>query len=257
MNKSLPKISIVMPCYNSEATIGKSIDSVLAQSFSEFELIIIDDSSSDKSVEIIDEYRLSDPRIVFLKNSKTNRGVSFARNIGIEKAKGRYLCFLDSDDFLTINSLALRVNALQKNESPIVFGPYLRMEIDGRFTEVKPPHVVDFNDMLRKNMIGNLTGMYDTWKVDKVFQKNIKHEDYLMWCELIKMGGRAESVEESFLGVYRISPYSLSGNKIKAALWHWRVLRKGLCIDLNKSFKFQIIYIFESLKDRVFRKMKK
>jgi teichuronic acid biosynthesis glycosyltransferase TuaG len=246
-----PLVSIIMPCFNGEGTISIAIDSVLMQSFSDFELIIVDDASRDNSVKIIEEYERRDKRIVKIKNLYGSHGVSHARNLAIERAKGRFICFLDCDDYLSKDSLKFRVELLSSTDETLVFGPYFRLERGEVFVPVVTKDYVTFNDMLRRNMIGNLTGMYDSQRVGKIYQKDIRHEDYLMWCEILQSCNRARSTGGNFLGVYRVSSSSLSGNKIKSALWHWNVLRKGLKIGFFYSVILQLHYIFGSVSDRL------
>ena len=246
-----PLVSVIMPCFNGEATITKAIESVLQQSFRDFELIIVDDASTDKSIEIIEDYKKLDRRIIKIINSHGIHGVSHARNLGIERAKGRFICFLDCDDYLTLDSLRRRVDILNSTDVSVVFGPYFRLVNNIHFSPVLANDYVSFKDMLRRNLIGNLTGMYDSHKIGKILQKDIPHEDYLMWCEILQSCDYAKSTGGDSLGVYRVSSKSLSGNKIKAAVWHWNVLRKGLSIGLFPAFFFQIYYIYSSLLDRI------
>jgi len=247
-----PLVSVIMPCFNGEATISKAIDSVLMQSFREFELIIVDDASSDGSIKIIEGYERIDERVVNVFNTEGKRGPSHARNAAIKLAKGRFLCFLDCDDYLVQDSLRRRVDLLLAGAAPVVFGPYLRFEGGSHFNPVPSRETVSFKDMLKRNLIGNLTGMYDSKKVGKIFQKDLRHEDYLMWCEILKVCDFAKSTGCDYLGVYRVSSDSLSGNKIKAALWHWNVLRAGLNIHFFRALTLQFSYVFSSIRNRFF-----
>jgi glycosyltransferase involved in cell wall biosynthesis len=131
--------------------------------------------------------------------------------LAIDRAKGRYICFLDCDDYLTQDSLKLRVELLSLSKVVVVFGPYYRLENDAFLNPVPAKETVSFDDMLRRNMIGNLTGMYDSGLIGKVFQKDIRHEDYLMWCDILKLSNCAISTGSDYLGVYRVSSKSLSG----------------------------------------------
>lgn len=252
-------VSIIMPCLNSEETIAEAIESVLSQDYSCLELIVIDDGSSDSSLEIIEKFQQVDGRIILIKNSNC-RGVAEARNVGINLAKGKYICFLDSDDFLLPGSIGLRVQAAIATNCKIIYGDYLRLLPNGKFVERSVPQYITFGDMLRRNYIGNLTGMYDAEALGKMLQQSIRHEDYLMWCKLLAKGRCAQSVGKVPIAVYRVSSSSLSGNKFKAFLWHWNILRNGLGIKFFASCYYQFYYFGGSLADRlvdVFRRSAK
>jgi teichuronic acid biosynthesis glycosyltransferase TuaG len=244
-------VSIIMPCLNASNTIAEAINSVLNQDFMSFELIIIDDGSQDSSIEIIKNYLLLDPRIKLIINPNPKKGVGLARNLGLSKASGRYIAFLDADDYLLDYSLTLRVNIAIENNYKVVYGPYLRLLPNGSLKEVFTKSKITFNDIMVKNYIGNLTGLYDSSYFGLVQQVNLPHEDYLMWASLIKVSGAAYSTGNSPLGVYRVSAGSLSGNKLKAFFWHWNVLRRGLKINVFYAFYLQCFYFGLSVKQRI------
>lgn len=246
---NLPLVSIIMPCRNASGTISQAIDSVINQDYRNVELIIIDDDSTDASVEIVGEYCSKDSRVVFVRNNGKH-GVARARNAGLAVAKGRFIAFLDADDYLTEDSIRRRVQYCIDNNAKIVFGPYNRLLPNGIEMLVSPPSVISFFDMLKRNHIGNLTGLYDADFFGVVMQHNIRHEDYLMWCCLLRKANFAFSVLGFPLGVYRVSASSLSGNKIQSARWHWHVLRHGLGIGLLASIYYQMCYVLSSVFDR-------
>lgn len=243
-------VSVVMPCLNSENTISEAVASVLTQDYKNLELIVIDDGSTDRSLTILESYRSSDFRVKIIKNTEKH-GVSYARNIGIRASAGKFLCFLDSDDYLLPGSIEKRVNALEKNKAKIVYGNYLRLLPNGVFSKKYSPPRITFKDMLKKNYIGNLAGMYDSECLGKIKQHPIGHEDYLMWCQLLKLEEYAYSTGLDEIAVYRVSPNSLSGNKIKAFFWHWNILRRGLEINVFFSLYYQLYYLISSLAERL------
>jgi glycosyltransferase involved in cell wall biosynthesis len=245
-----PLVSIIMPAFNAELTISETVFSVLCQDYSNFELIIINDHSVDRTPFLLDYFKNSDSRVSVFEN-KRNQGVANARNIGIENARGRFICFLDADDIMLQGSLRKRIQFSLKNNYPVVFGSYMRLLPNGKLKSVKTQFKVSFSDMLKRNHIGNLTGMYDSKLIECKFQKNIRHEDYLMWCELIKVAKFAYSIGPEPIGIYRVSCKSLSGNKIKSAIWHWNVLRYHLNVSFFSLIYFQICYIFHSVFSRL------
>ncbi len=248
--KKNPLVSVVMPCLNSERTIEQSIVSVLAQDYKNIELIVVDDGSSDESMSIVEKFSAIDKRIVLLRN-KGMHGVSYARNLGLDFASGKYICFLDSDDYLLPGSITARVNVMIAKCAKIVHGPYLKLFANGNFAKKNTLSRVSFSDMLKRNYIGNLTGMYDADALGKVRQQSLRHEDYLMWCQLLRLEKYAYSTGTDPVGVYRVSSSSLSGNKFKAFVWHWTVLRLGLQINPIFCFYYQLYYFFASIFERL------
>jgi glycosyltransferase involved in cell wall biosynthesis len=222
----------------------------LSQVYCNIELLIVDDGSTDSSQDLIEKYRLADSRVRSFINSGPH-GVSEARNIGLRAAKGRFITFLDSDDFLSPSSVKDRVLFALSIDAKIVYGAYERLLPSGKRQKSSPPSRLTYSDLLKKNYIGNLTGLFDANYFGCVQQSNIRHEDYLMWCRLIKSVGFAYCAPSDSLGVYRVSPNSLSGNKFKAAVWHWRVLRKGLQLSLLSSIYHQSAYVILSLHERI------
>ena len=247
-------ISIVMPCKNGALTLSKAVDSILNQDYSNFELLIVDDGSCDESRKIIHAYSQHDGRVRLLVNEHAGKGVWSARNVGLKYAIGQYICFLDCDDYLLPQSLSTRLRKIETSGAKVVHGDYLRLHSDGRIFHHNARKEVSYLDMLKKNHIGNLVGMYDSKILGVIFQENFKHEDYLMWCNLIKAAGKSYSCGSLPLAVYRVSSTSLSGNKFKAFSWRWRVLRHGLRINLVSACWFQFISQINAILDRVFPK---
>lgn len=245
------KVSIIMPCFNGAKTIEASVASVQSQTYEDWELLIIDDGSADNSREIIEKFANADTRIKSLRTSGKNHGVHIARNLGLSKAQGRYISFLDCDDRWYPNSLELRINCLHRHKAMVTFGPYVRVFGNDKHKLVKTVPRVGYADMLARNHIGNLTGLYDRKSVGLIFQQDIRHEDYLMWCHIIKNAGYAISTGEEPLGEYLVSPASLSGNKALAAVWHWRILRDGLDMPLGVAVFNQCRYMIHAIVSRL------
>ena len=178
-----PTVSIITPSYNSSNFIAETIKSVLNQTYQEWEMIIIDDYSSDISINIIEKYIKKDNRIKLLKLEK-NVGPAYARNIGIKEAKGKYISFLDSDDIWYPNKLEEQIKFMQKNDLSLTYSSYEtidenNLKINIRFVKEK----ISYKDMLKSNHIGNLTGIYDCEKIGKYYMDNVGHEDYTLWLK--------------------------------------------------------------------------
>lgn len=252
--KASPIVSIIMPCFNGELTLSAAIKTVLEQDFIDLELIIIDDYSTDNSAWIINDWAEKDSRVISLVNDSA-RGVWQARNIGLKHVKGKYIAFLDCDDYLLPSSISLRVKALEMHGCGLVYGPYLRLHPDGKFSYRSAKETINFRSMLKTNQIGNLTGMYDSSTFGIMFQQCIGAEDYLMWCSLVRIFGFACSTGKEPLAVYRVSCNSLSGDKFRAFKWHWHVLRIGLHIKSVPACFYQLNFMMGALFYRFIEKL--
>lgn len=232
----MAQVSIIMPCHNGEKYIGKAIESVQAQTFTDWELLVIDDFSDDSSPAIVSSMAEKDSRIRLLRNERTTRMPATPRNVGIKAATGRYIAFLDCDDLWLPGKLSDQLPFFRDDSCAVVFSYYKKMDENGNLGSktVLSPMSVDFKTLLRGNCIGNLTGIYDTEKVGKVYQKEIHHEDFLMWLEILRKGfiARNTGTEE---GLYRISSTSVSGSKLKVFGWTWDIYRKELRLPLFTS----------------------
>lgn len=240
-------VSIIMPAYNAEATIKCSVYSVIGQTFSKFKLYIINDASTDCTEEIIRSFE--DSRIVYIKNDY-NIGVAESRNKGIKKCKGKYIAFIDSDDLWEPNKLELQYIHLNAGMD-IVCSNYVTFSENPMRIKNKriAPQYIRYNDMLKSNFIGNLTGIYNSDKLGKIYQKKIGHEDYVMWLELIKRAKCCYCVQE-YLAKYRESNKSLSGNKLRAIVWQWSIYRKELNMGLISTIYYFSSYIYNGILKR-------
>ncbi|HDJ1440149.1 TPA: glycosyltransferase family 2 protein [Serratia rubidaea] len=246
----MEKVSVIMPAYNAAASIKASILGVLNQSFSDFQLYVIDDASSDETAEIVASLRHD--RVTYVRNAR-NQGVAATRNIGIEMARGDYLAFCDSDDVWLSNKLARQVEILQSGRYDVVCSHYYTFEQD--LHQVKnyrgAAEIIDYAAMLRSNRIGNLTGIYNQRRTGKVYQQAVGHEDYLMWLAVLERAynGLAYCVPEP-LAFYRLSNHSLSGNKLQAADWQWKIYRQYLGLSYQKSCYLFFTYLLNAAMKR-------
>ena len=228
-----------MPIYNAQQSIAQSIGSIIAQSFQEWELLLVDDGSTDDTVNIIQLF-LADKRIK-LSLLKKNVGVAAARNIGLAASKGYYICFLDADDTWEPSKLSAQVEFMEKSGVSISYCKYRRVNVDDKvlaFPKFKK-HIT-LRDMYYRNHIPLLTGMYKKELNPSQLFRNIKHEDYLFWIELLKFTDAFLVPSTEVLASYRVYQGSVSGNKLKAAGWYWSILRNEL--------HFGILTVFERFR---------
>lgn len=248
-----PLVSIITPCYNSESFIALTIKSVLAQTFSQWEMLVIDDCSTDRSSVIVKAYEAKDSRIKYLKTDQPSHSPTHPRNMGIQAAKGRYIAFLDSDDMWLPNKLEEQLKISDSSEVAILFSNYEKMNKEGTRSGRKviaPPHV-DYFRLLKGNCIGCLTAMYDTAKVGKMFFKNVGHEDCVLWLEILKKGYKAQNTN-TIAALYRVGNLSVSSNKLKILSWQWNILRNEECLPICKA-----LYLYAHYAMRAFLKIMK
>lgn len=247
MKNNDPLISIVTPLYNCEKYIKETIESVVLQSYTNWEMIIIDDCSTDNSIKIITEYTRSIPNIRILRN-KQNVGVAETRNIGIREAKGEYIAFLDSDDTWKFNKLQNQLAFMIENDIEFSFSNYDVIDKDNvKLGDVNCNYdKLDFNLLLKKNYIPCLTVMIKSKILKKYRLPKIRHEDYALWLDILEDNIYAYNVGEN-LANYRKLDSSLSSNKIKSAIWTWNIFRNYKKLSFFKSCICFINYIFRSI----------
>ncbi|WP_104384584.1 glycosyltransferase family 2 protein [Sphingobacterium sp. HMA12] len=219
-------VSIVTPLHNGEQYVAQTIDSVLSQTYQFWELIIVDDCSSDGGPDLVKEYMLRDSRIKLIE-SDTNSGPAISRNKAIEASNGKYIAFLDSDDLWTNDKLEVQINFMKANNAYFTFSYYDQIAEDGKFIKNvnNLPEKVDYLSSIKSNKIGCLTAVYDVAYFGKVYMEDIaKRQDYTLWLKLLKKVKNAYCVPK-ILAHYRIRENSVSSNKFKLVKFHWHIYR--------------------------------
>lgn len=243
-------VSIITPSYNSSRFISTTIKSVLAQTYKNWEMIIVDDQSSDNSNKIIEDYIKQDNRIKIVKLEK-NVGPANARNRGIKEAKGKYIAFLDSDDIWVSQKLSKQIRFMQENSLSLTYSAYETIDEEDKYINKRMvKDYITYNDMLKSNWIGNLTGIYDCEKIGKYYMDNVGHEDYTLWLRIMKDIRYTKGLNE-VLARYRILSLSLSSNKLKSLTWTWNIYRNIVGLNIFKSSYYFIHYLYYSLIKRI------
>lgn len=234
-------VSIIMPAYNCEDFIGTTLDSVLNQTYKNWEVIVIDDCSSDNTVTVVQEYTKIDSRIKYYKLQK-NSGAAVARNKAVDFAKGKYMAFLDSDDIWFPEKLTKQVGFMKNNRYSFTCTSYTKIDEEGNYLNrtIKAQNVRDYNGLL-KTCPGNSTVIYNSEKLGKFRIPDIKkRNDYVMWLQVIKKEKYLYGIEEP-LGSHRIRTNGISSNKRSLVRYHWKVYREIEKLSLTKSI-YLIIY---------------
>ena len=224
MNKTL-LASIIVPLYNCEDFIASTIDSVIEQTYTEWELIIIDDQSNDNSVAIVEQYMLIDKRIRLYQFNE-NRGAAQARNKGIKEANGRYVAFLDSDDIWYKDKLEKQINFMEKRNIIFSYTGFMRDYGEGKHRTFFVPKKVNYRSLLLKNSICNSSVVIDISKVDKVFYPDIrKRQDYALWLFLLRQKVTYGFGVNEILVKRNIRKDSISSNKLGLVKYQWQLYR--------------------------------
>lgn len=243
-----PLVSIITPVYNAQDYLEETILSVLNQTYKNWELILIDDCSTDKSYEIIEKYLKEDKRIRYLKNEK-NSGPAITRNNGIENSKGDYIAFLDSDDLWSEDKLEKQIYFMINNNIFMCHGDYEMMDENGKYLKkIKTKKELDYFTLLKENQIKTSFLVLDQRKIKDIYFPNIRHEDFACFLDILKKYKIKSIKLDKVLGKYRVINKSLSGNKLKSAVWTWNIYRKYEKLDLVRSFYYFINYSLKGLK---------
>lgn len=208
----MPEVSIITPVFNSSKFLEQTIDSVFSQTFSDWEWMITDDSSSDDSVEMIQ--KLKDRRIKLIIAEK-NGGAGHARNLSLEKASGRFITFLDADDFWEPNFLEEMVSFMKKENAELAYSNYARCNenLQPAIEDFKADKEVTFNNLLKTCRLSLLSSMYDSSRVGKeFFPENSKREDHVMWLNLLKKIPLGKPLPKT-MAKYRMHSASISRRK--------------------------------------------
>ena len=241
-------VSIIIPTFNSEKFIAETIASIQAQTFTNWEVIIVDDGSSDKTVSIISKTAQSDERIQFFQ-LEGNSGAGIARNLALSKANGRYIAFLDSDDLWKPTKLENQIKFMTKNDSPFTFSFYDCINEDGKSLNkrIEAPRNLSYNQLFYCNYVGNLTGIYDVNYFGKIPIFPIrKRQDWILWLTILKKIKMAQPTPE-ILAFYRVRQNSISASKLDLLKHNFTVYRTFHGFNLLFSLVCMIGFLFTQL----------
>lgn len=237
-----------MPNFNGEKFVRQAIDSVLNQTYKNFELIVVDDKSTDTSPMIIENIAKIDSRVKLIKSEKNN-GVAITRNIGIKEASGQYIALLDNDDVWEEDKLERQLN-LALDGYDIVYCSY--DFIDENDKKIKKPFIVpkttDFKKMLSSSVISSSTCFIKTELIQaNMFTTEYYHEDYVLWMRLLSLPNTKAVGDEKVLMHYRIVSGSRSDSKCNSAKQRWIIYRKALKMNIFASLWAFLCYTFKSV----------
>lgn len=243
-----PLVSILIPTFNSAQFIAETIASVQQQTYENWEIIVVDDVSTDGTVALISKIRETDVRIQ-LQVLERNSGTGVARNTALAKTKGKYIAFLDADDLWKPEKLEKQILFMQTNDLPFTFSFYDCIDEQGNslHRRVKAPRNLSYRQLFFCNYVGNLTGIYDVEFFGKISISNIrKRQDWMHWLTVLKKIKRAKPVPES-LAFYRIRDNSLSTSKTALIRYNFAVYRQFHGYNLVVSLLCMTGFLFTQL----------
>ena len=247
-------VSIIVPVYNSEKFINETIETVKAQDYQNWELLLVNDCSTDNSRDEIKKYEKEDSRIRLI-DLKENSGAAIARNTGMEEAKGKYIAFLDADDLWENTKLKKQIEFMQKNGYEFTFTGYEFADEKGNKIGkvVKVPEKLNYKQALKNTTIFTSTVIFNVAKKKKklISMPNVRRgQDTATWWKVLKTGIIAYGLQES-LSMYRRSNNTLSSNKIKALKRTWDLYRNVEKLSFFTSLYNFVYYCFNAIKRRI------
>ena len=237
-------VSVIMPVHNAGRFLEEAIRSVMAQTYANWELLVVNDNSSDNSMEIAECLSKEDCRIKVFDNPSPTGYPASPRNMAVALANGRYMAFLDSDDVWLPHKLEHQLPYFEESgKIGVVFSHYEKVDEDTNRDNrvVKARKVTSYKKLLLGNVIGNVTAMYDVGRVGKVYFPMVRHEDYAMWLSILKRGFVARNTGE-VVALYRVAENSVSARKMALLSWQWRVYRDVEHLGLFKSVYYYLNY---------------
>lgn len=245
--------SIITPMYKGAAFVGETIESVQAQGYQDWEMIIVDDCSPDNGagIAVVKRYAAQDARIILME-SKENKGSSGARNIALRAAKGRYIAFLDSDDLWHPDFLEKQLEFMQEKDARFVFSSYRRIDENTKEEILRPyivPERVSYKRLLKVNPVLTSTILYDTSKCKKLFFNEAwksMRDDYVYLLAMLKEIDYAYGNKE-ILADYRMRKTSVTGNKKKVIVPQWRMLREAEKVPFIKRVYYMCCWAIISI----------
>ena len=238
-----PLVSVIMPAYNSEQFIEKAIRSALAQTYSNLEMIVIDDCSKDSTVQIVQKLAQEDNRVRLIQN-ETNAGAANSRNKGMDCSRGAYVALLDSDDIWHPDKLQKQIKLAQESGAGLIYCSYAMVDEQGKKKcrdFVVNEHIC-LESMLRKNEIGCSTVLLRSDVLNQHrFSNEYYHEDYVLWLQLLKEGVQAAGIREVLVD-YTLRNNSRAANKVNAAKRRWEIYRSFMGFSVIRSGFYLIQY---------------
>ncbi|WP_205908126.1 glycosyltransferase family 2 protein [Rhizobium wuzhouense] len=229
-----PLISIITPAYKAMAYIGETIRSVQAQSFTRWEMLIVEDGSPDDTAAVVKEFADTDPRIQLIRQA--NAGPAMARQKALDHARGRYIAFLDADDLWLPEKLSRQLAFMQAHDAVISFTAFRRITADGKGTGrlIHVPERLGYHDLLGNTAIATSTVLIDSSKSGPLAMTKTYYDDFVLWLGILKRGHVALGYDEDLMR-YRVLEQSISRNKWRSVRMVWKTYRDVENLSIFRS----------------------
>jgi teichuronic acid biosynthesis glycosyltransferase TuaG len=247
-------VSIVMPCFNGMKYLEEAVESIRCQTFTKWELLIIDNNSTDDSLALIEALAFEDSRISALQCSEP--GAAKARNRGIEKARGRYIAFLDCDDLWLPEKLQRQIQAMMSCGAVFCWSSYRVINAVGKPNRDQlADQSINYESLMTKRcVIGCLTVIYDSERLGKLYMPNIRmRQDYALWSKIIRLANEQHFPLvgiRDILACYRVHDEAMTRNKCRAAFYQWCLYRDIEKLTVFTSLRYFWHYLFRALIDQ-------
>ena len=247
-----PKVSVILPCHNSAKTLPRCLDSVVFQTHQNWEIMAVDDVSSDSTAAHLATYERRDPRIHALRNRR-NKGAGVARNLAILRSSGEYIAFIDSDDAWVFCKLQLQLSAMRRSDAQFSFTAY-KVKSPGRSGYRYAKDIESEGQILRKCTIGCSTVLHRRQEPPILMDRIKRRQDFCYWVKLIRAGLRPRYMSTP-LSLYHIGATSLSSSKLKSAVYQWIAYRRFIGASRGMSLFYMASYIALNLRQRVLERI--
>ncbi len=255
MEENVEQVSIVTPVYRLENYISETLESVAAQTYKDWEWILVEDAGGDRSAELIRQFQTAHPELkIILICREKNEGAAAARNLGVENSRGRYLAFLDGDDLWEPDKLERQMSFLRETGAAFSCTGYEFADEDGTGTGkvVHVPSKLGYRQALGNTTIFTSTVMFDTEKIprDRIRMPQVKSEDTALWWSILKEGYEVYGLDENLVK-YRRPVRSLSSNKLEAVRRIWNLYRKQEGLGIPASIYYFCQWAIRAVLRRV------
>ena len=247
-------VDIILPNYNKDKFLKESIDSIISQTYQNWQLYIIDDNSQDNSKKILNDYKNEKINIIYLSK---NKGAAFCRNLGIRVSNSKYISFLDSDDYWSPNKLEDQIFFMEKFNYKFTYTNYIPFIVKNNKKVFKrtiiPPNSFNYNKFINNTSIGMSSMIIERLLVGSTKFQNVKIcEDYIFKCEMLKKNDKAVKFNQSTM-YYRITKNSLQSNKFRNLYWIWHINKTYNKLSFFQNLKSLLFIIISSIKKYGFK----
>ena len=248
-------VSIIVPVYNAEKYIEETIRRVVAQTYTDWELLLVVDGCGDRSAQVIQQYKDAEgeSRLRLIVREE-NQGAARARNSGLQEAKGRYIAYVDADDLWMPEKLELELRFMKEKQAAFVFSGYEFADQDGRGTGkvVHVPEQLNYRQALKNTTIFTSTVLFDTQRISRELLEmpDIKSEDTALWWKVLRNGYMAYGLDRNLV-LYRRPARSLSSNKLEAIRRIWNLYRRAEGLSVPYSLYNLCFWAVRAVRRRV------